>query len=231
MRTSRLALTITASILAMSSSAFAADSGSDTQSQTTKDDLVAGSGWYVSGSTGLAILEQSTSHGGGSHFDTTADNPGFDVNGALGKELGNGFRAEAEISYRQIGLDHITSYGPPGSGGASGDTSALSLMGNGYYDFDTGGPIKPYVGVGIGGARVSMSNVAVHGNALVNDDDVDFAYQAMAGVGYQVTPQGTLFVGYRYFAVDDPTFNTSVGSRVGSDFASHNIEVGYRIGF
>jgi len=236
MRKSGLASIAAASVLvlsslAMSSGAFAADSSSETES-STKDGLTLGGGWYVSGSAGLAYLENSTSKSGASHFDASGDNPGFDVTGAVGKQLSNGFRLEEELGYHQINLDHVTTYGGgQGSGTAGGDMSALSLMTNGYYDFDTGGPIKPFVGAGIGFARVGMNDVTVRGQPLVDDSDVDFAYQGMAGVGYQLTPHGTLYTQYRYFAVNDPTFNAAGGGQVRSEMATHNIEIGYRLTF
>jgi len=227
MRISRLAWIATVSAIALSPAAFAADSGTDADS---KSGLTQGDGWYFSGSTGLSLMENSTSRGAGGHFDTSAD-PGFAVNGAVGKEFGNGFRAEGELGYRQLSLDHVTSYGGGlGSGGAGGDAEAFSVMGNGYYDFDTGGPIKPYIGAGLGFAQVSLSNATVNGRSLVDDEDLVFAYQAMAGVGYQVNPKGTLFLGYRYFAVDDPSFNSAIGP-VQSEMATHNVEVGYRLAF
>ncbi len=226
MRISRLAWIASASVIALSSGAFAADSGTDADS---KDGLAQGNGWYFSGSTGLSLMENSTNRSSSRHFDASTD-PGFEINGAIGKELGNGFRAEGELGYHQMSLDHITSYGVGGSGGAGGDADAFSVMGNGYYDFDAGGPIKPYIGAGLGFARVSLSDATVNGHALVDDEDLTFAYQAMAGIGYQVNPKGTLFLGYRYFAVDDPSFNSTIGP-LHSEMATHNVELGYRVAF
>jgi len=125
MRRFKLALIAAASAIALSSSAFAADDNSSKE-------LTTGNGWYVSGSTGLAFLEDSTNKVGSRHFDAGADNPGFAINGAIGKSLGNGFRLEEELGYHRADLDHITGYGGIGSGKAQGDVSALSLMTNGY---------------------------------------------------------------------------------------------------
>ncbi len=230
MRKFKLALIAATSAIAITSGAYAADA-SDAGAASTGG-YAQGSGWYVSGSTGLAFLENAHNKANGYSFDSSPSNPGFDVTGAIGKEFGNGFRAEGELGYRQIGLDHLTFYGGGfGSGSAGGDANALSVMGNGYFDFDTGTRFKPYVGAGIGFARVALDDVTVNGRSVVDDSDVDFAYQAMAGVGYQVNTKGTLFLGYRYFAVDDPAFNAAAGGQIKGEMATHNIEVGYRLAF
>jgi len=233
---SRFALVAAAATLTLSASAYAADSGTDSAASSPKS--LSMGGWYLSGSAGLSFLEEQDnhSHSGNVDFDTSGANPGFDITGALGKDLGNGFRAEGEIGYRQIELGHATVYAPGGtgihSGYATGNSNAVSFMGNGYYDFkQLGGPFVPYIGGGIGFADVSMDGVGVNGVSTVNDSSVAFAYQAMAGVGYKLTPDSTIFTGYRYFATDDPTFTDSAGDKFHSEFATHNLEIGYRLNF
>ena len=228
MRRFGLAAVTAASLIALSTAAFAADAGSDSDSKS----LTLSNGWYASASAGVAMMENSTNTGGGRHFDVTHDGAGYALTGALGKELGNGFRAEGELGYRQIAVDHVTAYGTGfHSGTASGDSSALSLMANGYYDFSTSSPFKPYVGAGLGFAHVGLNELSVGARPIVDDQDTEFAYQAMGGISYQLTERGTLFTQYRYFAVNDPTFDAASGGQVHSEFATHNVEIGYRIAF
>jgi len=233
---SSFALAAAVAALTLSASAYAADGGTD--SGTPKDKWMGMSGWYLSGSAGLSFLQEQDNHSpsGNVNFDTSGANPGFDITGALGKELGDGFRAEGELGYRQIEMGHATVYAAGGngihSGYATGNSHAFSVMGNGYYDFkQLGGPFVPYVGAGIGFANVSMDGVGVNGVSTVDDNSVVFAYQAMAGVGYKLTPESTIFTGYRYFAADDPTFTDSAGNKLHSEFATHNLEIGYRLDF
>src|SRR5579883_124842 len=54
--------------------------------------------------------------------------------GALGYGLGNGFRVEGEIGYRDSGVDNTS------SGSATGSAHALDFMANGIYDFNMGWP-------------------------------------------------------------------------------------------
>ncbi|HEY1722841.1 MAG TPA: P44/Msp2 family outer membrane protein [Magnetospirillaceae bacterium] len=219
--------------LTVSTAAFAADS--DNSSTSSAPQLTMSNGWYFSGSAGLAFMGSTKFHGGGTNYDLSADNPGYDVTGALGKDLGNGFRVEGELGYHDIGIDNAKVYSQggigTGSGPAGGDASAVSLMANGYYDINTGTNWKPYVGVGVGMADVSMDAVDVAGHRVMDDSDLAFAYQAMTGIGYQLTPQGTIYTGYRYFAVEDPSLNDEVGGTTHSELTTHNIEVGYRLSF
>ncbi len=229
MKMSRLAAATATAVLGLSTAAYAADGDGAPA-------LTASSAWYVSGSAGLTFMENAHSHSSdGAVFDMTGANPGYDITAALGKGLGNGFRVEGELGYHRVDLGRATVYSPGGLGlsgsGAGGDASAVSMMGNGYYDFDTGGPIKPYLGAGVGFANVNFNGVDVGGHRATSDEDLAFAYQAMAGIGYQLTPTGTIYTGYRYFAVDDPTFTDTVGGNLHSEFATHNIEVGYRLSF
>ena len=240
---SSLALAGAIAALALSASAYADDNsnnngtgGNSNNNPTgTSKPLTTSDGWYLSGSAGLSFLQEQDNHAGSLNFDTSGSNPGFDVTGALGKELGDGFRAEGEIGYRQIEIGHATVYAPGGtgitSGFTTGDAHAVSFMSNGYYDFKTDSRFVPYVGAGIGLADVTLDRVSVNGVPATNDSDLAFAYQAMAGIGYQLSPNGTIFTGYRYFAVDDPTFTDTTGEKFHSEFASHNLELGYRLTF
>jgi opacity protein-like surface antigen len=230
MKKSSIAVATAISAMAFASAAYAADNDQAKPMTSSIDP-----GWYGSVSAGMAFMDSAHSHSGSSVFDLQGDNPGYDVTGAVGKELGHGFRAEGELGYHHIDMDHATVYSPGAlgvsSGHAGGDASAFSVMGNGYYDFDTGTRWKPYLGGGLGFANVNFSGIGINGRPVTDDNDLAFAYQAMAGVGYQLTPRGTLFAGYRYFAVDDPTFDDASGGKLHSEFATHNVELGYRLSF
>jgi opacity protein-like surface antigen len=70
--------------------------------------------------------------------------------------------------------------------------------------------VTPYAGVGAGGAdvvfdtdRFSDGNTTVFGD----ENDVVFAWQAFAGLRFQLAPRISLDVGYKYFNTGDPTFS------------------------
>ena len=208
----------------------------------------AADGWYVSGDVGAAFLQDSSStaadeFGNSIDFDTEFD-PGFGVHGAVGHSW-DGFRLEGEVSYRKNDLDALTvtnvtlagigSFDVAAEFDAEGDVSALGFMVNGWYDFDTGSPWKPFIGGGVGTARISLNEVSatVAGMSvpLADDEDQVFAYQAGAGIGYELTPTIIVSLGYRFFGTLDPEFTDVTGIPFDAEYRSHNVEVGVRFLF
>lgn len=128
---------------------------------------------------------------------------GFTGGAALGHSFPFGLRVEGEFGYI---------YSPTKSDGGvsiSGSTKSYLAMANVYYDLKLPmlGRFKPYIGGGIGGARVNDDH-QVFGDAIIKGKfDVDewrtaLAYQARAGVGYDVTQWLDLSLGYRYVHID-----------------------------
>lgn len=206
-------------------------------------------GWYVSGQAGASFLNdadiEATDEGNALDSEIEHD-VGFGVGGALGYDIGNGFRVEGEIGYRQNDLDEISGRGvsTPFEGEFSdGDMSALSFMANVFYDFYTQSPWKPYVGGGIGVAEVSINDAEVgrfsiggmedpeRGGDFADDEDTVFAWQVGTGIGYEVNPWATVSLDYRYFATEDPSFTDPDGINFDSEYGSHNASVSLRYRF
>ena len=136
---------------------------------------------------------------------------GYTVGGFVGYDFGNSFRLEGELSYRRNGLDSFS------LGGSSvpmeGDASALALMMNGLYDFDSGSALTPHIGGGVGVARFSVIDARPVGipDPPTSEDDTVFAYQFIVGVNYELSPTSTFFVDYRLFGTTDPEFTNTSG--------------------
>ncbi|MCL4716070.1 MAG: OmpA family protein [Hyphomonadaceae bacterium] len=115
----------------------------------------------------------------------------------LGYAFQNGFRLEGELAHRFNQLDIEDTL----DGG--GDVHAWSAMANLFYDFNRGAAVEPYVGLGVGAARIN-ANGADLAPALrtYEGEDTVFAYQFLAGVGIGLTEQLSLDVGYRFFQAD-----------------------------
>ena len=180
---------------------------------------------------------------------------GWTFTGALGWALADGLRAEGEIGYRtnDIGSMHVLEPGslvallPPGAPPAAaallknrrqiidGNITSLTLMANLYYDMEMGGAVTPYIGGGIGLARLAVEARSADGRLLVDDDDMVPAWKLGGGLGYRLAEAGgwpvTISLDYRYYATGDPTFT---GSLTGTDFdteqSGHLIGIGLRFG-
>ena len=184
-------------------------------------------GLYVSGNIGFAMLSDSdiTDSTDSGVTLTMEYDTGWTLGGALGYGFGS-FRVEGEIAYQANDIDKLSILGIPFN--ASGDVSSLAFLINGYFDFVNDSAFTPYLSAGLGYAKVDLNdfNIAGSGEPDYSDDDSVFAYQVGLGVGYAVTEKVTIDVKYRYFATEDPEFDTAE-----VEVASHNFLFGVRFNF
>lgn len=187
--------------------------------------------WYGAFGAGAALIGDNDVSQGGITISTEFDT-GFLVTGAVGRFFDR-FRAEVELNYvtADVGTITATAGGLSGSASGDGDASATSLMVNGYYEFDTGGPWSPYVGGGLGGANVSLNGIGANGFTFLDDDDTVLAYQFKAGVAYRFNENIDGTAGYRYFATDDLDVNIGGAAFSIDGPETHNFEVGVRFRF
>jgi OOP family OmpA-OmpF porin len=151
--------------------------------------------------------------------------------GGLGYAFDNGFRLEGELSYRYNDIEAITGLNRRG-----GNAHASAALINGILDFDLGGGIEPYVGVGVGIGRVdaNAANTGTTGATFQSYDDADtsLAWQALAGVGLALSEQLTIDVGYRYFAIPNLEFvgqgPTGTPRSFEADYDNSGVSVGLR---
>ena len=150
-------------------------------------------GMYVSGIAGLSLVPELDQEISGTRVFETDFDPGIKIAGALGYDFGT-LRAEVEIGYLTNEANDALAVGF-GSGPVEGDVSVLSFMVNGYYDIHTPNfSLVPYLGVGIGGASIDAIIIAplLTPSQVVDDSATVFAYQFMAGLGWNVRPTITL---------------------------------------
>jgi opacity protein-like surface antigen len=70
--------------------------------------------------------------------------------------------------------------------------------------------VTPYIGVGVGGANsVFDTDHFSDGSTTVtgSENDTVFAWQAFAGLRFQLNSRMSLGIGYKYFATGNPTFS------------------------
>ena len=95
-------------------------------------------------------------------------------------------------------------YGPNNNGSYDGDFSAHNLMANLLFRYPQG-KIHPYVGFGLGLSRATIeenykgvSNGNVY-SGNVDENDTAFASQFIAGVNFEITPNWSVDLAYKYF--------------------------------
>jgi opacity protein-like surface antigen len=164
------------------------------------------SGLYVSVFAGEALGQTVTAQTQGSGSVTQNANSPIDtghfIGGALGMRLTPSLRGEVEVSYAAHSLGGITHAtfllsGTPTqthNTTAVGSVSAVYLLGNLWYDLDTGSPFTPYTGGGMGLAKLTT---IVHSGMNVASDTPAVAAQLGAGVRYEITDGISVELGYR----------------------------------
>ena len=182
----------------------------------------ASEGNYYSFSVGAAVASDAKVS-----FDGGSEDIGLDKGLALGAAFGRGFgnyRVEGEIGYQKNDFGKEKT-GPNAGDEVNADLSFLSLMCNGYYDFEnlTQGGFTPYVSVGVGAVQLDVSL-----DDGGSDKDIVFAWQVGAGVERSLNDTMFLDIFYRYFDPLKGSFTIDDDS-LDVDTASHNFMVQLRI--
>jgi len=158
-------------------------------------------------------------------------NAGYKVGAHGGYQLGP-WRFEEEYSYRH---NNVAQYDEvsDSTNGVSGNRHTHSIMTNVLYDFTTGWPITPHIGVGIGAMDVVDGLKIPSRGVFFNDSSWQFGYQAIAGLRYDINPVLALDLDYRYLATTESTFsipNTTRHYRTGANTNNFVASLTYRFG-
>ncbi len=189
--------------------------------------------WYIGVQGAIPFVNETDVEVNSATIGDLDFETGFGVGASLGYTPGHTrtfldhTRFELEYFYRHNELDELNSAGT--SATISDDISSNSYMFNVYYDIDTGTRFSPYIGGGIGFSDIELNVPSL----ALSDEDMVFAYQLMAGVGWQ--PESllntVLQIGYRYYDTQDPEFGTATGARLEHEYEIHSIEAGARFRF
>jgi opacity protein-like surface antigen len=147
---------------------------------------------YVSISGGLiGKTDYDYGFAGGIKADTDVDSG---AQGALawGSTLGGNWRAEVALGYRSQKNETVVTQNGAAVGTTNGKIKTFSVDINGYYDFPVAGPVKPYLGAGIGVAQVKFSDL------IIDDKGDALTLQGIAGASFAVSPTLSLFAEGRY---------------------------------
>ncbi len=160
-------------------------------------------------------------------------NTGYIIGGAIGTHLMPNLRGEIELSYTSRSVTGVLNTST-GTSSDNGSFNALYVLGNLWYDFDTGGGFTPYVGGGLGLA-VLMPNVTDIGSTGYNytTSSVAPAAQLGAGIKINVSDNIALDVGYRAKFVFNGTLTGSggQGNATSVNYIDQSIQAGLTFGF
>jgi opacity protein-like surface antigen len=164
--------------------------------------------WYVRGDAGAAFQDEINA------TPKVKGKAGWTIDAAVGRQIDDHVRADGELLYS----DADAKVG-------SGRVKVLAGLANGFYDFDTGTKLKPYVGAGVGVGQVKLDGGAFH------DDDTGLAYQLLTGVAYPINDKLSAQVGYRYLGVNDVKIGTGAQA-IRGDYHDQAVTVGltYKLG-
>jgi opacity protein-like surface antigen len=217
------------------------------------------SGWYLRGDIGMTNQRFKNLH------QRLYDVPGTSVEAVgfgwdsstffglgVGYKFNEWFRADLTGEYRGKanfhGSDHVRFNGGEGVDNYSGSKSEWVFLANAYVDLGTWWCVTPYIGAGIGGARVNIIGFRDDGFNDVNGLSVSTAYAAdaskfnfawalHAGLTFKVTQSMSIDLGYRYLDMGDGTtgatraFDGSFvngGAFTFNHITSHDLKLGVR---
>ena len=159
---------------------------------------------------------------------------GWNAGGAIGFRIFQMLRIEAHGSWRMADFDDLSIEGNPVDADDA-FAGAAAFLGNAYFDIPLPIPlIHPYVG---GGAGVAIFSADVDGNNVdVDDDDLQFAWNAMGGVFVPIFRHLELDVRYRDITADDPEIDADllglgVDGSVKAEFEAHEVVGALRVVF
>ncbi len=199
------------------------------------DDYERPQGWYLHGGGGANFLDRDSIPnilGGAGGHNINYESGWLGV-GGLGYKLDETLRIEVELGYRDNNIQGVSNLGVgPTTVLNSSDVTAFSQLVNFIFDIPMSERVDLSVGGGVGGALVDAT-IRTAGVTALDDDQYGFAYQALAGLSYQLFPRWQAFADYRYFATAGSDLASSVvpTTEVELDYDSHSAVIGLRYFF
>jgi opacity protein-like surface antigen len=244
----------------LSSMAFGADMAIAPPPMSYAPPVADFGGWYLRGDIGFSNqrVDNIRNTNAALYIGLTSfqESTGFDTGGiyqvGAGYQFNHWFRVDVTGEYRGStnfhGLDLIRFPGGFGADTYNASKSEWLFLANAYADLGTWWCITPYIGAGIGTARVSISNFTDTGinnsgagatPSLVtaaNGSQWNFAWALHAGLAYRVNPNMAIELGYSYVNLGngttgvDSAFDNSVGGHVFQfhNITSHDVKLGVR---
>jgi opacity protein-like surface antigen len=208
----------------LSSVAFAADMAIAPPPMYAPPPVEDFGGWYLRGDIGFSnqnvknVLDtNSAAYNNLAVAQTSSFGSAGIYGGGVGYQFNNWFRADVTGEYRGksnfTGLDVVTGTGPSagfvGTDAYTATKSELLFLANAYVDLGTWWCVTPFIGAGVGAARVSIGDFTDTGDFINGGQkhsfdyagqasQWNFAWAVHAGLAYKVSPGLTLELAYSY---------------------------------
>lgn len=231
---------------------YAADLPEPPLLEPTPEPVEFGSAWYLRGDIGYknyrnpkAEFDNSAYKAAGiSSFSGERMKDAAVFGGGVGYKFNNWIRSDITLDYETKAkfrgdLPCIGACG--GKSDNRTDISAWTLFWNGYVDLVNFHGFVPYVGGGVGAARLKMHDLRytdypVVGNptsgSYRGDTNWNFAWNVQAGFGFEISPNLVLDANYRFVDLGDAksaNIPAAGGGKVKiKDVQAHEVRVGFR---
>jgi opacity protein-like surface antigen len=156
--------------------------------------------------------------------------------GGFGYLAQNGIRVEGELTWRGNDVDKVAGLND------AGRLTSLSVMVNMLYELEIGAggayglgsdtPLRPYIGIGGGGARYTLEVIPNLAAAPVIDDQTyALAYQGIVGLGIAIAEHSMLTFDYRYVVSENVEFTDATATPLEVDLVQSTFMLGLRTTF
>lgn len=208
-------------------------------------------GWYLRGDIGVSAARnyqldylRNPLNTVDFNFVHQSSSDSYFIGGGFGYEFNNWLRFDATAEYRA--RQRVYAFGQYSLGGGTfldtyeGYISSWVFLANTYVDLGTWNCFTPFVGFGIGGARVTMNNLSDINPSLAgygigrNPSEWHFAWALHAGVAYNVSRNFKIELAYRYLDYGSVTDTIDCANTCNPDsykfgkLTSHDIKIGFR---
>jgi opacity protein-like surface antigen len=167
-------------------------------------------------------LERGFGSGTGEALNEELDDTAF-IEGGLGCQVNDLLRVDATAGYR------FRSSLVDGNDTLSAELETVTVFANAYWDITNYAGFTPYVGGGLGAAFHRLSDITAPLDAS-DGDTTAFAWNATAGISYDLSPQLKIDVSYRYTDLGSAISGGSVPLEV-DDLATNEFKIGLRYYF
>ncbi len=179
---------------------------------------IAGDGFYIGleGGANFAENQRFKLNGDDSGLQLFADGTqvannrfktGYVTGLTMGYSTPSGLRPEIELNYRRDKMKTRAQTAGDTLFSVSGHEENESAMANLWLDFFKSGSVHPYIGAGAGASRIDLRDAKLDRFELDDEDDIVFAYQGGAGIGFDLGDHLTMSLDYRYLRTLRGTFN------------------------